>query len=110
MSAAPRRNARPQPIGDLLGRLLQRNGLARRHEAGAAFAAWEKVAPPAVGARTRALSFRGGKLVVAVRSAPLLEELRCFRAGEFLALLNQALAADPRADGVQVRALEFRRD
>ncbi|TAH37162.1 MAG: DUF721 domain-containing protein [Planctomycetota bacterium] len=97
------------PIGDLLGRSFQKNGMSRDREYRAVTDAWERVVPPGIGLRARPLAFRGGKLVVAVSSAPLLDELRCFRSGEFLLLLNQALSADAQSCGVQVRAVDFRR-
>lgn len=97
------------PIADLLDRSLQRNGYTRHKAIGAVLAAWERVVPPRIAERAVPLRFHNGQLVVAVSSAPLLEELHGFRSGEFLALLNQALSQDPQSDGVQVRAVDFRR-
>lgn len=105
--AANRHNARPVPLADLLGRWSQGRGLSRSGEFRAVASAWERVVPEAIAARARPFSFRGGRLVVAVASAPLLSELQCFRASEFLPLLNRALAGS--GSGVTVRQVEFRR-
>lgn len=63
--------------------------------------------PPEIAARTRPLAFRNGVLSVQVRSAPLLEELRCFRRGEVLQRLNHDLAR-LRGTSVWVQDLDLR--
>ena len=102
-----RRNYRAVHIGDLVGSFLQKRGFSRGQEHNAVFAAWERVVPAAIGERTRAVSFRNGFLTVVVPSAPLLEDLRCFRAGEFLELLNGELVR--AGECVTVRKVDFRR-
>jgi len=66
--------------------------------------------PPEFIGRARAVSFRNGKLIVAVESSPLLEELRGYRAGEFIALLNQDISIRGEATHLVVRGIEFRRN
>jgi predicted nucleic acid-binding Zn ribbon protein len=51
--------------------------------------AWETVIGPALAQEARAVRFRGGKLQVAVRSAPLLQELATFRKSELIEKLKQ---------------------
>ena len=104
-----RRNSEAIPISDLISRVMQRRGLSRGSEHRMVFDAWNRVVPEAIAARARPVSFRAGRLIVAVASAPLMEELRCFRAGEFLRLLNQNLSQEARAAHVVVRRVEFRR-
>ena len=103
----PRRNYRAVRISDLMSAFLHKRGLGRGQEHRAVFSAWERVVPRAVGERTRPVSFRNGWLTVVVPSAPLLEDLRCYRAGEFLELLNGELAS--AGEGVTVRKVDFRR-
>ncbi len=86
---------------------MQRRGLSRSGEFAAVCRAWEKAVPPEVQSRTRPLSFRNGVLSVQVTSAPLLEELRCFRQGEVLQRLNHDLARN-RGTSLQVRELDLR--
>lgn len=105
VSPRPRRT-KPVPIAELLGRFMQRRGFSRTNEHRAVFRAWETVVPRAIGERTTPVSFRGGTLTVRVHSAPLMQELRCFRAHEFLPLLNRALCA--AGEGVEVRKVDFR--
>jgi len=102
------RRSQPTLIRELLGHVMQKRGLGRRLEHRAVFEAWERVVPEGIAQRARPVSFRAGKLIVAVASAPLMEELRCFRAGEFLRLLNHELTG---GDGPHclVQKVEFRR-
>ena len=111
MTPAERRY-RPQaePISDLVNRVVQGMGLSRGTEHRRVFEAWERIVPPEFVARCHAAAFRGGRLVVAVESSPLLEELRCYRASEFVQLLNEQLASTADAAHVVVRSIEFRRN
>ncbi len=74
----------------------------------AVFEAWDSVAPENISGRCRAVSFRNGRLIVKVNSAPLLEELRCFRTGEFLSLINEELGRDETGVVPVIRKVEFR--
>ena len=102
----PRRNRHAVPIADLLTRFMHQKGWSRAREHRAVFGAWESIVPENIARRTRPVSFRGGTLLVIVTSAPLMEELRCFRADEFLGLLNREL--ELQAAGVTVNRVEFR--
>ncbi|MBL7008395.1 MAG: DUF721 domain-containing protein [Planctomycetes bacterium] len=104
---APRRS-QPTLIRELLSSVMQARGLGRRLEHRAVFEAWERVVPEAFAKRARPVSFRASKLIVAVSSAPLLEELRCFRASEFLRLLNHELTGG-EGPHCLVQKVEFRR-
>ncbi len=110
MTAAKKRfRHEAEPISDLVNRVVQRMGLSRGTEHKRVFESWEKIVPPEFIGRCHAVAFRSGRLVVAVESSPLLEELRCYRASEFVALVNQQLASSADAAHVVVRELEFRR-
>ncbi|RMH01674.1 MAG: DUF721 domain-containing protein [Planctomycetota bacterium] len=104
----PPRRSQPTLLREYLGRVMQSRGIGRRSEHAAVFSAWREIVPPEVAARARPVSFRAGRLIVAVDSAPLMHELRCFRAGEFLALLNRRLAAGSGPQAL-VRQVDFRR-
>ncbi len=107
-NAAPvRHNWAAVLIGDLVGKVLRNRGLSAPAQHRAVFAAWERIVPHVVSSRCRPVSFRNGKLTIQVESAPLLEELRGFRSGEFLALLNTELSRESL--NVPVQKLEFRR-
>lgn len=103
----PRHNRNAEPIASILSRVLHHRGFSSTLAHREVFSAWHRVVPTAVGERTRPVSFRGGVLTVIVESAPLMEELRCFRAGEFLTLLNGELSE--AACTVAVRKVIFRR-
>jgi len=103
----PRKNSNAVHASEILSRLMQRQGWSRATEHRAVFAAWQEVVPKTIAARTRAVSFRGGRLLVIVESAPLMQELQCFRQDQFLALMNHHLVA--RGDSIVVRRLEFKR-
>lgn len=103
----PRKNRNAVHASEIVTRLLQRQGWGRATEHRAVFSAWEEVVPKTIAARTRAVSFRGGRLLVIVDSAPLMQELQCFRQDQFLSLINHHLVA--RGDSVVVRRLEFKR-
>lgn len=110
MTAKPRphrHNAQAVRVGDVLSRLMQKKGWSRGGEHREVFTAWSEVVPTTIGQRTRAVSFRDGRLIVIVESAPLMQELQCFRQAEFLSLLNTRLVA--RGQQVTVRQLDFRR-
>lgn len=103
------RRTDPLPLGDLVARAFHRQGWSRSTAHEHVFACWERALPPEWRARCRAVSFRGGKLTVAVDSSPLLEDLRVFRGHELLRLLNETLRLSGKLPVVEVRALDFRR-
>lgn len=108
----PARRYRPQaePISDLVNRVVQGMGLSRATEHRRVFEAWQAIVPPEFLGRCHAAAFRAGKLVVTVESSPLLEELRCYRASEFVQLINERLAGGGDTAHVVVRSIEFRRN
>jgi len=96
------------PISTLLAGVVHGRSLSGNRAFELVQETWCRVVPQAVAERARPLSFRGGRLVVGVASAPLFEELRCFRGDEFLALLNRELKS--RTDTtLSVEKLEIRR-
>ncbi len=106
---AARRQGKPVLASEFISRLLHQRGWTRTSEHSAVFATWERIVPKSIAERSRPVSFRSGRLIVVISSAPLLEELRCFRASEFLNLLNKELNAQPESRNVVVRKLEFKR-
>ncbi|MHC4379664.1 MAG: DciA family protein [Planctomycetota bacterium] len=110
MKPKPRHNQEAVSIGDLVNQVFQKYGLSRGAEYRLVFESWDRIAPPEYLGRAKAVSFRNGKLIVAVESSPLLEELRGYRAGEFVALLNQDLSVRGEVTHLVVRGIEFRRN
>ncbi len=104
-----RRRSQPLPLRELLNQVLLKRGITRTVEHRVVFEAWERVIPDNIRTRTRALSFRGGRLLVGVSSAPLFEELRCFREAEFLRLLNEEITRTGVTPAPLVTRLELRR-
>jgi len=102
-----RRNVNAVPISEIVSQLMQKQGWSRGSEHRAVFDAWHHVVPETISKRSKAVSFRSGKLIVVVESAPLLQELYCFRQSEFLALLNQHLVN--HSDNAVVQHIEFRK-
>lgn len=109
MTAARARRSEPLPLADLLSRSFHRHGWGRSDAHRVVFDCWAEILPAEQRERCRAVSFRAGRLIVAVDSSPLLEDLRMFRAAALLATLNQAIRASGRLPVVEVRALDFRR-
>ena len=103
-----RRVKKPVAVSDLLAPLARRFGWSRRAAHRAVFDAWDSIAPENISARCRAVSFREGRLIVKVNSAPLLEELRCFRASEFLGLINEELNREKTGVVPVIRKVDFR--
>lgn len=90
-----------EPLGPVLGRVLRDLRLEERSREGALAGAWERAAGPDLSARARPVAFRTGLLTVEVDGAPLLQEVRGFRARALL----EALRADP--GGAKVREIRF---
>ena len=91
----------PEPIADILARVLRETGLDRRRQSDLVDA-WVDVAGPAVAARTRIGTFRKGVLVIEVDSSALKQELSLFQREELLAALRE------RMKGTFVEDLRFR--
>ena len=103
------RRSAPAPLGDLVNRAFHRHGWSAGAAHAHVFEAWSGMLPAGLRERCRPVSFRGGRLVVAVDSSPLLEDLSSFRAPELLRTLNDALRLAGRVPLTEVRALQFRR-
>ncbi len=110
MKSLRRTNAEAVPIGDLVNQVFQKFGLSRGAEYQVVFESWDCIVPPEFIGRARAVSFRNGKLIVAVESSPLLEELKGYRMSEFIQLLNQHIQLSGNATHLIVRGIEFRRN
>ena len=99
------RRATPVPLADIVNRAFHRHGWSRSSSHTSVFAAWETILPDEWRARCRPVSYRAGRLIVAVDSSPLLEELRMFRGATLLGLLNEAIRTSGRLPIVTVRAV-----
>ncbi|MDA1259214.1 MAG: DUF721 domain-containing protein [Planctomycetota bacterium] len=103
------RRAAPVPLADIVNRAFHRHGWSRSTSHTTVFSSWETILPAEWRERCRPVSFRAGRLIVAVDSSPLLEDMRMFRGATLLGLLNEAIRASGRLPIVEVRALDFRR-
>ena len=71
---------KPQPLGDLLTRFLDRSGLAPKIEAAAVIPEWADRVGPAIAAVTEPLRVSDGTLFVAVRNSAWMMELNLMKA------------------------------
>ena len=71
---------RPQLVGDLLPRLLERRGLSAKVEAASVLPEWESLVGPGIAAVTRPIRVSEGTLFVAVTSSPWMMELSMMKA------------------------------
>ena len=78
---------KPQSVGDVLARFLERTGMAPRVEAAAVIPEWSERVGPAIAAVTEPLRVSDGTLVVAVRNSAWLMELNMMK-GELMRHLN----------------------
>ena len=83
---------KPQAVGDVLARFLDRSGLAPRVEAAAIIPEWAERVGPAIAAVTEPLRVSDGTLVVAVRTSAWMMELNLMKA-ELMRHLNAGKAA-----------------
>lgn len=70
---------RPQLIGELIPRLLERSGISARVEAASVIPEWEELVGPAIAAVTRPLTVSNGTLIVAVGTSAWLMELEMMK-------------------------------
>ncbi len=91
---------KPQLVGDLLARFLERSGLEAKVEAASALTDWADRVGPGIAAVTQPLRVSDGTLVVAVATSAWLMELNLLRA-ELMRHLNAG-----RKEG-RVRQLVF---
>lgn len=87
MTDRERRRAAPEPVGGLVGSLLERWGIADKVERARAATEWERLVGPHIARVTRGVRVRGRALFVEVESAAWLSELN-MRRHELLARLN----------------------
>jgi predicted nucleic acid-binding Zn ribbon protein len=74
------RQNRPELIGELLPRFLERNGLSARVEAASVVPEWESLVGPGIAAVTDPLRVSDGTLIVAVKTSAWLMELNMMKA------------------------------
>jgi hypothetical protein len=100
--ATEKRGGAAETVGDILPRVMREAGVHRARRASGIGALWERAAGPELAVDTRPATLRHGVLMVEVRGASLLAELRGFRTDELLA---RVLAEDPSG---RVTGLRFR--
>jgi predicted nucleic acid-binding Zn ribbon protein len=85
-------SGKPQSVGDVLARFLERTGMAPKVEAAAVIPEWAERVGPAIAAVTEPLRVSDGTLVVAVRNSAWLMELNMMK-GDLMRHLNAGKAA-----------------
>jgi predicted nucleic acid-binding Zn ribbon protein len=83
---------KPQAVGDVLARFLERTGMAPKVEAAAVIPEWADRVGPAIAAVTDPLRISDGTLVVAVSTSAWLMELNMMKA-ELMRHLNAGKAS-----------------
>ena len=76
----PGRKNRPELVGDLLPKFLERKGLAAKVEAASVVPEWPTLVGPGIAAVTQPIRVSDGTLIVAVRSSAWLMELNMMKA------------------------------
>jgi predicted nucleic acid-binding Zn ribbon protein len=71
---------KPQLVGDLLARVLNRKGLGAKLEAASVLTEWESLVGPQIAAVTRPQRVSEGVLFVGVANSPWLMELNLMKA------------------------------
>ena len=71
---------KPQPLGDLLTRFLDRSGLGTKIETAAVIPEWADRVGPQIAAVTEPLRVSDGTLIVAVRNSAWMMELNLMKA------------------------------
>jgi predicted nucleic acid-binding Zn ribbon protein len=82
---------KPQAVGDVLARFLERTGMAPKVEAAAVIPEWAERVGPAIAAVTEPLRVSDGTLVVAVSTSAWMMELNLMKA-ELMRHLNAGKA------------------
>jgi hypothetical protein len=96
------------PITTIVSDVFGKMGISRGTEHRIVFDAWDPIVPPKFKNKCRASSFRNGRLIVEVKSAPLMQELKCFRQSEFVLLLNQEIKFNSNNQSLVVNKIEFK--
>jgi predicted nucleic acid-binding Zn ribbon protein len=78
---------KPQLVGDLLARVLDRKGLGAKLEAASVLTEWDALVGPQIAAVTRPQRVSEGVLFVGVASSPWLMELNLMK-GDLMRRLN----------------------
>jgi predicted nucleic acid-binding Zn ribbon protein len=78
-----------EPLGAILGRVVDRRGRIRGCSAEELMLAWRRAAGEGLGKRTKVTGLRGGVLQVAVNSGVLLQQLVGFRHDELVKALQE---------------------
>ena len=94
----------PQQIGDILGELIARRGIARLRGQQHLETAWRHAVGEPGARHTRVGALRRGVLEIMVANSVLLQELAGFQKQTLLERLREAL------DSQQIRDLRFRLD
>ena len=90
---------KPQSVGDVLARFLERTGMAPKVEAAAVIPEWADRVGPAIAAVTEPLRVSDGTLVVAVSTSAWMMELNMMKA-DLMRHLNAGKAANARIKGI----------
>ena len=93
--------AAPEPLGDLLGDLMESRGWSARLRASTLFARWEEVVGADVARNCEPVRLVGGVLVVTATSPSWATQLR-YLAGDLQLAVNRALG-EPVVERVEVR-------
>lgn len=97
------RAGKPQAVGDVLARFLDRSGLAPKVEAAAVIPEWAERVGPAIAAVTEPLRVSDGTLVVAVSTSAWMMELNLMKA-ELMRHLN---AGKPAGAAGRIQQIVF---
>jgi predicted nucleic acid-binding Zn ribbon protein len=89
-----------EPVGGVLGRVLEDLGLSREMSGWRAVEAWPRLVGPRIARHARAVAFRDGTLQVEVEGSAWMQELGYLRR-ELVQRINQELGGEP------VRAVRF---
>jgi predicted nucleic acid-binding Zn ribbon protein len=81
------KSGKPQLVGDLLSRVLNRKGLGAKLEAASVIPEWESLVGPQIAAVTRPQRVSEGVLFVGVANSPWMMELNLMKA-ELMRRLN----------------------
>jgi predicted nucleic acid-binding Zn ribbon protein len=92
-------SGKPQSVGDVLARFLERTGIASRVETAAVIPEWADRVGPAIAAVTEPLRVSDGTLVVAVSTSAWMMELNLMKA-DLMRHLNAGRAASARIKGI----------
>lgn len=96
-----RLSTRPEPLGDLLGELVERRGWSSRLRSSVLFSQWEEVVGADVARHCEPVRLVGGVLVVAASSPSWATQLQ-YLAGDLRLAVNRALG-EPVVERVEVQ-------